>query len=174
MKNNKTTILTINPGTRYLGIAVFEGTDLIDWGIKVIDGKSSSDKLRKAIGIVSSLVIQYQPEAIVMKQTHHSRTSLLLEELCRNLRRLSEDYNIPLQSYSIEEIGEFYGGGTKICSALVAEQICSQYPALSRLFSRERNSSNHYHSRMFEAVALGIVALRDTSICQSKQTGLSK
>lgn len=162
MKNNKPTILTINPGTRYLGIAVFEGSDLIDWGVKVTGGKSAPDKLPKAVGIVSSLVTQYQPEVITMKQTHSSRTSPLLEELCRNIKCLSEEYHISLQSYSIERIGEFFGDGTRICSALVAEQITSQYPALARLLSRERNSSNHYHSRMFEAVALGIVCLNDT------------
>lgn len=159
MKHNRPTILTINPGTRYLGIAIFDGSDLIDWGVKVIDGRSASDKPLQAVGIVSSLIAQFQPDLIAMKQTHPSRTSPQLEGLCRNLKCLSEEHRIPFQTRSIEEIGAFFGDGAKTCSALVAEQVCSRYPALLRLWNRERASCNHYHSRMFEAVALGVMLL---------------
>lgn len=163
MKNNKTTILTINPGSHLLGIAIFEGTDLIDWGTKVIYGKSASDKLRKAIDIVSGLVTWHRPELIAMKKIHPSRTSPQLEELCRNIRHFCAEHSIPVRSYSIEQIGAFFGDGARISSALVAEQIAFQYPALARTLIREHNSSNHYHSRMFKAVALGVIALRDIS-----------
>ena len=43
MTNKPLKILAINPGTRYLGIAVFVGTDLREWAVKVIKGKSITD-----------------------------------------------------------------------------------------------------------------------------------
>ena len=39
-----TTILAINPGTRHLGLAVFEGADLIYTTIKVVKTKQMADK----------------------------------------------------------------------------------------------------------------------------------
>ena len=34
------TIIGINPGTRYLGISVFHGSELRDWRVKVVQGKT--------------------------------------------------------------------------------------------------------------------------------------
>ena len=43
MTNKLLKILAINPGTRYTGVAVFVGTDLRDWAVKVIKGKNITD-----------------------------------------------------------------------------------------------------------------------------------
>ncbi|GAF91324.1 unnamed protein product, partial [marine sediment metagenome] len=40
-------IIGINPGTRYLGISVFQDSDLRDWRIKVFQEKWSEHKIKK-------------------------------------------------------------------------------------------------------------------------------
>lgn len=153
----KSTILAINPGTRYIGIAVFNGTDLVDWGVKVIEGKWSPEKLVKAGAVVSDLITDYHPNAIVIKRHHPSRTSAQLDELCREIRGIAEKYGIEVRDYSIEEIEAFHSQGIRTNKVQLAELVSVKYPALTRAFHREQQSSNPYNVRMFEAVALGLI-----------------
>lgn len=54
-------IIGINPGTRYLGIAVFEGPELMDWRVKKLKEKWSKEKMKKAIKIISKFNELYKP-----------------------------------------------------------------------------------------------------------------
>ena len=45
MINEPVRIIGINPGTRYLGIAVFIGPEPREWRIKIFNGKWSKEKM---------------------------------------------------------------------------------------------------------------------------------
>ena len=75
MHNKTKTILGINPGTRYLGFAVFCGPELRDWGVKVATGPCSRQKMEKLKKIVLGLIGQYKPEVLAIKKLHPSRSS---------------------------------------------------------------------------------------------------
>jgi len=80
-------ILGINPGMRYLGLAVLYGQELLDWRIKVLDGKWSNEKIKKAIKILSDFFYQYEPTVMVIKKLHPSRRS---ENLLRLTNKIKE------------------------------------------------------------------------------------
>ena len=164
----QSTILAINPGTRYIGIAVLVGTDLVDWGVKVMEGKWSPEKLVKAMHVISALIADYQPNTIAIKRPHPSRTSAQLDELCREIIEMAEKHGIEIQDYSIEEIETFHGQGTRINKARLAKLVCVKYPALARALRREQRSSNPYHVRMFEAVALACACNACNDRCLSR------
>ena len=63
MKKPKT-ILGINPGAKYLGIAVFQGSELKDWRIKVFKGKWSKEKMDKVLEIISDYIFVFDVDAI--------------------------------------------------------------------------------------------------------------
>ena len=48
-------ILAVNPGSRYIGIAAFRGPELLDWGVKVVSGKTPSGKLGSVRAILPRL-----------------------------------------------------------------------------------------------------------------------
>jgi len=148
-------ILGINPGKRYLGIALFEGGELLDWGVKVIKGKWSKRKMEKAIGIVSELIRQYQPDAVAMKKLHPSRTSRNLTRLADGIARLSRRKRLRLCRYSIGEFESFFSPDERVNRRRLAELVASAYPVLCHELEREKSHKNPYHIRMFEAVALG-------------------
>ncbi|MCU0597486.1 MAG: hypothetical protein MUC98_18755, partial [Desulfobacterota bacterium] len=68
METKIRTILGINQGTRYLGLAVFSGTVLLDWSVKTLKGKWSKTKLKKAMSLIKRLIDHYKPSAIAMKR----------------------------------------------------------------------------------------------------------
>ena len=53
-------ILPIVPGTKYLGTSLFYGTELRDWGIKVLNAKGTKEKIKKAKDIISDFIEKYE------------------------------------------------------------------------------------------------------------------
>lgn len=157
--NTKPTILAINPGTRYIGVAVFNGSDLVDWGVRVIEGQWSPQKLDKALTVVSDLILDYEPNILALKKTHHSRTSRQLDELCSRIESLAQEQRLTISRYSIEEIKAFCGQEAIANKVQLAKSVAAKYPALLHAFNRDRDSNNLYHTRMFEAVAIGTVCI---------------
>jgi len=150
-------ILTINPGTRYLGIAVFEGQELLDWRVKVIKGKWSKDKQHKTLVIVRTLIGRYQPDILAIKKLHQSRSSGNLNQLVSRIKQHSKRKGLKVYQYSIKELEAFFFGEVKANRNKLAEILASKYTFLRHELNKENANKNSYHIRVFEAVALGAV-----------------
>lgn len=159
MNKKQHTVLAINPGMRYLGIAVFCGPVLNDWSVKVVCGKRSPEKLDKIILLIERLISDHCPNVIVLKKFHPSRSSNCLNVLSERIENLASDRNISLTHYSIEEIEEFYSPGSRINKTDLTELLCQQHPVLRAEFQKEKRNTNPYYVRMFEAVALGNICI---------------
>jgi Holliday junction resolvasome RuvABC endonuclease subunit len=159
MQKKNLTILAINPGTKCLGIAVFQNADLRDWRIKAINGKWSQEKLEMILSIISNFISRYQPDAIALKEIHPSRSSDNLNGLYVAIQKLAQKRRLLLRRYSIKDLEKFYSPGERINKRQLAEIIGIEYPALLYALESERNHKNRYFIRMFEAVALGAVCL---------------
>lgn len=157
MRRKLRKILAINPGTRYLGIATFEGPELSDWRVKVIKGKWSKEKQQKTLVIVRSLIERYQPDVLAIKKLHHSRSSGNLNRLVSRIKQHSKRKGLKVYQYSIKELEAFFFGEAKANKNKLAETLTSKYPFLIHEFNKERANRNSYHIRVFEAVALGAV-----------------
>jgi len=153
-------ILGINPGTRYLGIAFFDGEDLLDWGIKVINGKWTRRKRAKATDLISRLLDYYKPNVIVIKKLHPSRSSKNLLCLCEEIVHQARKKRLRLRRYSVEDLKAYFYPRQKANRRKLARCLALTYPVLVHELDKEKKSSNLYHLRMFEAVALAVLCLR--------------
>jgi Holliday junction resolvasome RuvABC endonuclease subunit len=149
-------VIGINPGTRYLGIAVFDGPELMDWRIKVLKGKRSEEKMQKALGIISDFMERYQPNVLAIKKLHPSRRSEGLLRLANKIKEFSRRKKIKVCQYSIKEIESIFIEGGKLTKRNLIEAIVKLYPVLHHDLSKERNNRNLYYFRVFEAVALAL------------------
>jgi len=150
-------ILAINPGTRYLGIAVFEGPELLDWQVKVINGKWSKGKQQKIRVIVRTFIEGYQPDVLAIKKLHHSRSSGNLNQLVSRIKQHSKRKGLKIYQYSIKELEASFFGKARANKNKLAEILISKYPFLVHEFKKENTNKNSYYIRVFEAVALGAV-----------------
>jgi len=152
------TIIGINPGTRYLGIAVFQGSELLDWRIKILKGKWSKEKMKRAIEIVSEFIERYELNVLAIKKLHPSRRSLNLARLVAKIKEFSKRKGLKVYQYSIKDLEDFFSEEEKIKNKKrLAEMMVSEYPHLFHEFKREKSHKNPYYFRMFEAVALASV-----------------
>lgn len=149
------TVLGINPGAKYLGIAVFHGSELRDWRIKAVNGKWSDAKMVKMHDIITSLIRQHEPQAIAIKKLNPSRSSKQLDRLVDMITEIAWAEKIEVYKYSIEDMKKYFSREKKLNKKQLAEIIASIYPILFHELNSERNHLNPYHIRMFEAVGLG-------------------
>lgn len=148
-------ILAVNPGTRYLGMAVFSGAELSSWQLKVLRGRWSKKKLERLREILNQICDVCQPDVLAIKRFHPARSSLNLELLCQRIREFARRKGMKVYQYSIEEVENFFSPEDRTNRMGLAETIASRYPELSHELKKEKESRNPYHLRMFEAVALG-------------------
>ena len=154
-------ILGINPGTKYLGIAVHLGSELRDWRVKTIHGKWSREKMKKIKMIILSFIDQYEPNILAIKKLHPSRSSQNLKYLVTKIKELSKNNGLKVYQYSTKELENFFQLEEKTNKTKMAKTLASEYPDLFHEFNREKSNKNTYYIRMFEAVALA-------SMCFSK------
>jgi len=153
-------IIGINPGTRYLGIAVLYGQELLDWRIKVLDGKWSAGKITKAIGIVFDLIERYKPNVLIIKKLHPARRSENLMRLAKKIKEFARRKGLKAYQYSIKEIEKIFIESAKMNKWNLIDVIIKLYPALHYDLTKERSHKNPYYFRAFEAVALAEVYSR--------------
>ena len=157
MSKNLLSILAINPGSRYLGMAVFYGADLKDWRMKNISGLDVSQRMKKGKSIVLQYIDQYCPDILVMKRLHRSRSSPYLNRLATGIKQLARRKRVKVFQYSIGEMKAFFTGKKRSNRQELAEILVSKYPVLIPEFKKERENASPYYMRMFEAVALGAI-----------------
>ena len=153
-------IIGINPGTRYLGIAIICDSDLLDWRVKTFTDKWSSGKANKILDAIKELIELYGINAIVMKKIHPSRSSKSLSCLVSKIKVLAKRKRIRIRKYSINELERLFITDEKFNKKNLATKIVSEYPAIVHENNKEDSNKNSYHLRMIEAVALASVGLQ--------------
>jgi Holliday junction resolvasome RuvABC endonuclease subunit len=147
-------IIGINPGTRYLGIAVFQGPEIMDWRVKVLKGKWSKEKMKKAIEVISDFIERYEPGVLAIKRLHPSRRSRNLARLVAEIKEFSKRKGLKVFQYSIKDLEDFFIEEDKLNKKNLAEAIVLENPALFHELQKEKAHKNPYYIRVFEAIAL--------------------
>jgi Holliday junction resolvasome RuvABC endonuclease subunit len=127
MPNKPLKILAINPGSKYLGIAISEASELKYWGIKVLKGKWSRGKIEKIEQILSDLIDRYEANILAIKKLHRSRSSQHLNRLVCKIKEFSKRKGLKVYQYSLKDLKDFFSLGTKINKRQMAELVVSQY-----------------------------------------------
>jgi len=169
MNRRSQKIIGINPGTRYLGIAVSDGSELLDCRIKVLNGKWSEEKIKKAIRIVSDIIDQHEPSVLAIKKLHPSRRTENLLRLTNKIKNFVRRQKKKLYQYSIKEIEKSFIEGGKLNKRNLIEAMVKLYPELHQDLKNEQRHKNMYYYRMFEAVGLAKLPFFSLEISERKK-----
>lgn len=160
MPKEPTTILAVNPGSRYVGFAAFRGPDLLDWGVRVSRATTPRGRVNTVSSILSEAIERFHPDTLAVKALHPSRSSPALDNLTDSITELARRRRIRVCPYSISQLKIALLRETNGNKRRLAERVVALYPVLAHDFQSETSNVNPYHIRMFEAVALGVVCYR--------------
>jgi Holliday junction resolvasome RuvABC endonuclease subunit len=155
-----TRILAIDPGTKEMGVAVFQGHALIDHGVKIIKrGRSPQETLSRGMAIVTGLMEDFRPEILVIEKVFigRNRNAALLNIFADEINALAKRDGIVVLSFAANAVKKAicgYGWATK---ADVAKAVTVRYPELKAYLFKDRKWKERFHANMFDAVALGMM-----------------
>jgi RNase H-fold protein (predicted Holliday junction resolvase) len=167
MEEKAETILSVNPGTHTLGVAVFSGTDLVFTAIKTLKtaGMKDGAVLKKLERLIVSLVDQYGVEVLAVEEPLpiQSQRSPLLNRMFNRIKEIGKREKLKVKSSRPDVSRRFIckeEKPTKMNTALII--ATRYYPWLYRFYEKDLARKwwvDKYWTILFDAVALGLWAL---------------
>lgn len=150
-------LLALKPGTRELGVAIFQHEELLYYGVKTIhDRATPQSTLREVVRILKKLILQYRPSGLVLEQTivlQASATFLLV--VAKKLKATARRAGLEVAEYPPAEVRQFFCTPTKATKRLTAERLVTHYPQLVRYLDTTAEWERLYYAYLLDAVALG-------------------
>jgi len=163
MPDNNSKILAIDPGTRVMGIAFLDKGKLVYHGVKEIrnGGKSPQEKLNEGRKIILRLIRDFKPQVLVVEKAFfaQNRNAALLNVFVDEIKAIGKRKGLKVVSYAPSTVKKLICGNGRASKRELSKVIVSKYPELKVYLTQDRAWKEQYHQNMFDAVALGLMAL---------------
>ncbi|MFH1287980.1 MAG: crossover junction endodeoxyribonuclease RuvC [bacterium] len=153
-------ILAINPGARYLGVAVFENGQPQFWQVKSIKmNQPPRERISDAKEIVQKLIDYYEPGilAIQKPKPHWLKQSRLLDKIIKAIKDTARDNKMKVKEFMQEEIRKAICGNIKATKKEMAEVLRQKFPKLRVLLDLNK-IKDRYWEHLVGAMILADVA----------------
>lgn len=163
MSKKYTKVLAIDPGTRYMGIALLEKGIPIHVGVKTIKTRMSPHETLKAgRKIVLRLIKDFRPQVLAVEKTFfaNNRNSALLNVLGDEIRAIGKRKKLKVICFAPNTIRKAICGNGRASKEDVARVLVSRFPDLKVYLTQDRKWKERYHQNMFDALALGILVTK--------------
>jgi len=162
MSRNNKKILAIDPGTREMGIAFLEKGKLIYHGVKTIKkGISPHETLKEGRNVILRLINDFRPRLVVVEKAFfaNNRNASLLNVFVDEIKAIAKRKKLTYLSFAPSTVKKYICGNGRASKDEVARVIVSKYPELKVFLTQDRAWKKLFHQNMFDAVALGMMAL---------------
>ena len=161
-KNTSPKILAIDPGTKNLGVAFFDGNELIYHGVKTIKHmKLPHDTLKEGRRIMARMIDDFRPNILVVEKTFfaNNKNSALLNVFVDEIQAIGKRKGLIVYSFAANTVRKQICSNGSSSKDEVAKVIVSYYPDLKPYLTSDRKWKETYHRNMFDAIALGLMML---------------
>lgn len=165
-KRNTYRLLAIDPGTKYLGVAIFEGKELIYYATKTIPKLKTPRKTLRAGGkIIQRLIHDFKPKIMIVEKTFfpQSANSALLNTFTNRIQIVGKRKGLTVHTYAANTVRKYVCGNGSASKDEVAKVLISYYPELKAFLTSDKRWKELFHRNMFDAVALGLFYLHSNS-----------
>ncbi len=160
-------ILAIDPGTRYWGIAIFEGRKIKISMVKVLTANHSpANRLKEAREVFYSLLEDYSPNVFVLEKPFFfwSKQAHFLDTLVDEIKDMARKKRISFHEYSPRTVRKVVCGNGNASKKDMAKFLTLIYPELVFRFNQGKRYKDLYWGHMFDAVGLGLCYLRQQEV----------
>lgn len=162
MRAKKNNLLAIDPGTRHLGFACFDGSALEDYGVKDIRYVTGAEDVFAAVTtIMNRLISQKKPYALALEKNNFSQIqqNLRLTLAIGKIKQVARRHRVrvfELDPRTIRKVVCRDGNATK---RELARTVSVRYPQLLPYLKTNREWAARYHQNAFDAIAVGLTFL---------------
>lgn len=174
------TILGIDPGTRFMGFAVLQGRDLLDYGVHTLrNGRRPYDLLGQARGHVLANIRDYLPEVVAIEEPLliQSKRAALVSAIAQELHERTREMGIRVVEIGPSRVREIVVGNPRATKIEVAEALVKQgFEELAPLVPRRPakavlglSDRDRYWLHAFDALGLALASTHALENCAHQQ-----
>ena len=157
-----TSILTIDPGTRFWGISVFHGKEIFVCMVKNLSAKDSSrNRLSEVRRTFLAMCRKYAPDILVIEKPYEfwKDQSRYLDRIIGEIKRLARKNRVKIWELSPREVRMVLCQDQRATKEDLAKAIGQQIPEFGDYLVRIRKNKARWN-RMVNSIALGLCFLR--------------
>ena len=162
MRKNKIKILAIDPGTKHMGFAAFEGTELVDYGVKTIRQGSEVIILRHLEEIISRLIKEKKPDYFVLERNTFSqiKQNYRLTLAISKMKYIAKKFGVLVYEYDPRTIRKEICNDGNASKIRVAQTIVISFDELKVYLQSNKVWVLRYNLNLLDAVAIGMTFIR--------------
>jgi len=156
-------IISIDPGTKYCGVSVFQGKEIVVSLVKTLSARGSVGKRREEVKkVFSSLIKDYAPDILVMEKPFFfwSKQSKFLDAMVEEVKGLARKEKMKIYEFSPRTVRKIVCGNGNASKKEAAQIICSLYPELKIYLNQDRRYKELYWGHAFDSAGLGVCYLK--------------
>jgi crossover junction endodeoxyribonuclease RuvC len=145
-----------------MGYALLDGSDLIYHGVKVFSTElTSQERLYEALDTLRTIVQNLDPNLLAIERAFFRSDSraVALSELIEGIESWARSKGFRVIGVAPSAVKKFITGDGRADKRDVAERVAHKYPELRAYLVREPQWLRLHHSNMFDAVAVGLLAM---------------
>lgn len=179
MSKHPQTILGLDPGTRFLGVAVVRGDQLLAYGVHELkNGQRPYDVIGQARRVVFGYIAQHAPAVVAIERPYRIATprAAVLTTLAAELRERAKELGLEVVERSPEEVRLAITGNKRATKYEVAQKLGERFPELAALVPKKPQpavlwlkSRERYWLHMFDALALTMAAISEQTLASHDQ-----
>jgi Holliday junction resolvasome RuvABC endonuclease subunit len=158
MHTDTSRILAINPGTRFLGVAVLQEEELLYYAVKTVKGaKTPLEVLQKIAVIIKQYIEDYQPSVLSIEQMLPTQKSAsLLVVAAEEIKATAKAEGLAIFQCEPTAARQHICKIGKATKQRAARAIAEKYVELRRYLEGRTKWEALYYARMFDAIAVGL------------------
>jgi Holliday junction resolvasome RuvABC endonuclease subunit len=120
------TILAIDPGTKYMGLTVLRGSELVAYGVRTLrNGTKPYDAIGQARRIVLEMIERHAPQVVAIEEPLMLATkrAAVLSVIAQELRGRAEELGLEVVELSPATIRDRVAGNPRATKIEVAEEL---------------------------------------------------
>lgn len=163
---NKHRILAIDPGTKEVGIAVFENADLVYYAVKTVRDRGTAQSILQQVAkITSDLIVKFGPESLAIEKMFIvQKSAALLSVAAEEMKSVARSCRLDVFEYSPKAVRKFICQNGAATKRDVAQVVAARYPELARHLRTRNKWDEKYYANIFDAVAVGLMCHNEITI----------
>lgn len=159
MKRIEFKILATSLGTKRVGVAVYERTELIFFAVKTLKLPRTNRRVRRQVSLIMrKLFGEFDPHLLVLKSPGKQQArSKVLRAAFRQIKKEAEADGIPVIEVSFDQVKAALCGKEKPTKSNAFMILSEMYPELKRFVEYNNLSQAEYYNSLLSAAAIGFV-----------------
>lgn len=162
MRKNKIKIVAVDPGTKHLGFAAFEGTELVDYGVKTVRQGSERIILQHLEEIISRLIKEKKPDYFVLERNTFSqiKQNVRLTLAISRMKYVAKKNSVLVYEYDPKTIRKEICNDGNASKLRVAQTLVTTFDELKVYLQSDKGWVLRYNLNLLDAVAVGMTFIR--------------